>query len=213
MKHPARFSDAILPLLDFMLPDEGRVLDPFAGTGRIHELATATRVTVGVEIEPEWAAMHPDTIVGDSTGLSEMFDEASFDAICTSPTYGNRFADHHKARDGSVRRSYTHDLGRQLHVNNSGAMHWGNAYRTLHTTVWAQCHNVLKPGGVLVLSISDHIRKGSPQGVHLWHVGKLGQLGFEIQAMSPIATQRLRHGENGDQRVSHEWVIRFGRRK
>lgn len=213
MKHPAKFSDALLPVLDFFLPDEGLVLDPFAGVGGVHKLRTDTRMTVGVEIEPEWAMQHEGTQVGDSTRLSEMFPEGTFDAVCTSPTYGNRLADHHNARDGSVRRSYTHDLGRTLHVNNSGAMHWGEAYRMLHAAVWAQCFHVIKPGGTFVLNISDHVRKGSPQGVHLWHVSKLGQLGFELQAMAPVETRRLKYGENTEQRVSHEWVIKFGRRK
>jgi hypothetical protein len=47
-----------------------------AGTGVIHELPNET---IGVEIEPEWASMHPDTIVGDATRLP--FPAESFDAV------------------------------------------------------------------------------------------------------------------------------------
>lgn len=80
-----------------MLPETGRVLDPMAGAGRCHELATDTRTVVGVEIEPEGAATHPNTRQGDATKLR--FKDASFDAVFTSPTYANRFADKHFNKD------------------------------------------------------------------------------------------------------------------
>lgn len=71
--HPAKFSDKILDKIAEHLPTEGVVLDPFAGTGRIHELATAERRTVGIEIEQEWAETHADTIHADALdALSDM---------------------------------------------------------------------------------------------------------------------------------------------
>lgn len=104
--HPAIFSDAILPVLARMLgPEHRRVLDPFAGVGRIHELRGLVDwelVTIGVEIEPEWATVHTDTQVGNALALP--FASGVFDAVITSPTYGNRLADH-RARDGSYRHS------------------------------------------------------------------------------------------------------------
>lgn len=74
-----------------------RVLDPFAGIGRIHDLPARMADTIGVELEPEWAACRSRTIVGDATALP--FGDASFDAVITSPCYGNRVSDHHEARD------------------------------------------------------------------------------------------------------------------
>lgn len=118
--HPAKFSSSILTVLAGLVQPEWRILDPFAGTGRVHSLGSNTW---GVEIEPEWASMHPRTIVGDALHLP--FAAKSFDAVITSPTYANRLADHHEAKDGSVRHSYRHDLGRPLHPSNSGQLQWG----------------------------------------------------------------------------------------
>ena len=99
VKHPATYSPTIVAALATILDKHvpaGRVLDPFAGIGGIHKVATAARLTVGIEIEPVWSDTHADTILGD--------------AIVTSPTYGNRMADSRIARDGSYRRSYSHDM-------------------------------------------------------------------------------------------------------
>lgn len=110
LDHPAKFSapvlGAILDLLDtHAAPDDPkgppklRALDPFAGPGGVHELMEerAWLMTEGVELEPEWAAAHPRTRQGDALALP--FETASFDALITSPCYGNRMADKHEARD------------------------------------------------------------------------------------------------------------------
>jgi DNA modification methylase len=212
--HPAKFSPEILEVLDGILPAEGVVLDPFAGVGGIHDLQTAERWTIGVEIEPEWAAAHLATRVGSALNLT-FFDE-TFDAVATSPCYGNRMADSHDAQDGSYRRSYTHDLRRltgdperKLHPDNSGLMQWGPEYQAFHALAWAECYRVLKPGGMMVVNISDHIRGGEAQGVHLWHAATLGATGFEPVMGIPVATKRHRRGENHEARVGEEWVLVF----
>ena len=98
--------------------------------------------------------MHPGTIVADALALP--FPDGAFDAIVTSPTYGNRYADHFTPKEGTewTWRSYTLDLGRKLHPNNSGQLQWGPEYRTFHTRAWAQAVRVLCPGGRFVLNIS-----------------------------------------------------------
>lgn len=103
--HPAKFSKALLALLGRMLTAEVaavgplRVLDPFAGPGGIHELAQEGVETFGVELQPEWAAAHPDTICGSVLELPSIFPAGTFSALCTSPCYGNRMADHHQAEE------------------------------------------------------------------------------------------------------------------
>ena len=71
----------------------GLILDPFAGTGGVHHLASEKYRTIGVEIEAAWATIPCDTIQGDALALP--FGDHSFDCVVTSPVYGNRFSDHH----------------------------------------------------------------------------------------------------------------------
>ncbi len=205
ISHPARYSKKVLAIMAEELEGYVKVLDPFAGTGLIHELAEFGHVTWGVEIEPEWADMHSNTFIGDATDL--MFHNESFDAIAVSPTFGNRMADHHVAKDDSVRRSYTHDLGRTLHPNNSGQMQWGPAYCLLHKKAWKEAVRVLRPGGVFVLNVKDHIRKGERQKVSVWHLDTLLDLGLEVINMIPVPTRGFRVGENRDLRTLCEFVI------
>jgi len=206
-KHPAKFSDDVVTAMLAMLPKKALILDPFAGTGRVHLLSGRGHKTVGCELELEWASMHRNTIQADALNLP--FKDDSFDCIATSPTYGNRFADSHEAKDGSERRSYTHDLGRKLHQNNSGSLHWGDAYRDFHERAWAESLRVLRPGGTFILNISDHIRGGERMPVSAWHTRTLQSLGLSLMGQTDVATPRLRHGENSRARMDSEHVLKF----
>jgi SAM-dependent methyltransferase len=230
-RHPAKYSQQLMPALASSLVGCRNVLDPFAGTGRIHELngwvvnqetgsrrnrvnigdtsITLELETYGVELEPEWAEMHPRTIQGNALYLP--FLNESFDAICTSPVYGNRMSDHHDAKDTSRRNTYTHALGRKLHPDNSGTLQWGEAYRDFHLRAWAESIRVLRPGGRFVLNIKDHIRGGDVMPVTQWHTDALSGLGLVLAAQKQIETPGNRQGENGDLRIPHEWVIVFFR--
>lgn len=207
--HPATFSAPILELLADVTPAGWArpLLDPFAGTGKIHALGGDT---FGVELEPEWAAMHPRTIQGDATALP--FAPGSFACVATSPCYGNRFADSHTARDGSLRRSYTHDLraitgdpDRKLASGSAGSMHWGPKYRALHEAAWAECFRVIAADRWLIVNISDHYRAKELQGVPAWHRSAIERVGFVHVETHLVPTQRLRHGANRE-RVEHEEV-------
>ena len=206
VSHPARYSKELLPIFAKLLKGYDVVLDPFAGTGLIHELPNQT---IGVEIEPEWAALHPDTVVGSALELP--WEDGEFDAICTSPTYGNRLADHHNASDPERRRSYTHDLGRPLALDNSGHMQWGPVYRSFHEYAWAEAVRVLRPGGRFVLNIKDHIRNGVQQPVAAWHVATLCGLGLRYHAelSQGVKTDELKQGANAEARAGQELVLVF----
>lgn len=265
--HCAKFSPPVLAAVRSVLADvcppaglwPTRVLDPFAGVGGIHQLRAAGYETVGVELEPEWACASQWTIVGDSRGLP--FPDGRFDAVVTSPAYGNRMADSYDGSrdlctacrgagkkfecrfghvpedpsegpdcpacgavmdllaceaDGCVdglapsqRYTYRISLGRALSDGNGGGLQWGPAYRALHTSVWAECVRVLRPGGWLLLNISDHYRKKVLQGVDLWHAAVLGRFGLDLVRQLPISTSRNGNGANRDLRDSCEWLLVF----
>lgn len=215
-KHPAKYSDPILDRLRVLVQAERRrvlgrthdgpllVLDPFAGVGRIHRLAytgpgPGQIRTVGVECEGEWAACHPysggqGTLRGDAfEWLPRLARNGDMpDVVVTSPTYGNRFADHHNAQDGSRRRSYTHDIGHDLHPNNSGRLHWGPLYWAFHVEAWRLVFATLRPGGLFLLNVSDFQRQRRMVHAVEWHRGAAMGAGF-ITAGSDahVTTQRL----------------------
>ena len=203
MKHPAKYSDCLLPVFREMLNGCEKIFDPFAGTGKLRSVFANCTL---LEIEPEWAEMS-GAIVGDATNMP--FMDGEFDAICTSPTYGNRMADHHDAKDTSQRNTYRHVLGRELSKNNSGAMQWGTGYRELHKKAWLECYRVLKPNGLLCLNISNHIRKGVEIDVTGWHIETLRNIGFFVIEHRKIETKRQRMGQNGKSRCQYESVILF----
>jgi tRNA G10 N-methylase Trm11 len=133
----------------------------------------------------------------------------SIDAIVTSPTYGNRMADHHVAKDASRRNTYTHAIGRQLHSDNSGAMQWGDKYRAFHQQALHEFWRVLRPGGRMVINMKDHIRKGERQYVVRWWILAATRAGFRMVHGEEIELPGNRHGENGHVRVPGEQIMVF----
>ena len=211
MKHPAKFSDNLLDVIDEWLEGaEGILLDPFAGTGKVHRLATSKLYTVGVELEPEWAELHPRTIIGNSHGKLP-FRDNSIDYIVTSPVYGNRMSDHHEAKDASYRNTYRHTIGRPLHPANSGQLQWGEKYKDFHIKCWWEVTRVTKPDASFILNTSDHIRKGELQPVTNWHQKVLEFFGWEIKTSQDCTTRRNRAGANSQIRPSSENLTHFVR--
>ncbi len=190
---------------------KGVALDPFAGEGKVHGLQRSGLRTVGIELEPEWANVHPQTIMGNALHLP--FPDNTFNAIVTSPTYGNRMADSHNAKDDSRRHTYTHRLGRKPHEDNSGVMQWGPAYRHFHLKAWIETWRVLKTRSKKTrafINISNHIRGGEEIDVTGWHVDALQVVGFKLLHVRTVETERLRDGENGELRCPHESILVLG---
>ena len=108
--------------------DQARILDPFAGTGRVFYLLDELPGLhiAAIELE-EWPDMHPAVQLGNALHLP--FPAGSFDAVATSPTYGNRMADHHNACYKQPRwHTYSaHARPRTFTPNNSGANAMGRA--------------------------------------------------------------------------------------
>jgi hypothetical protein len=214
--HPAKFSDPILVELEDILctylPDGGKVLDPFAGVGRIHELRDRMPdvETWGVEIEREWAEQSPYTVTGDSRDLSSLKPLGPWDAIVTSPAYGNRMADSYDGRDGSKRYTYRIALGRPLSDANAGGVHWRHdKYRQLHSEVWAECARTVRPGGLVIINVSNFMKLDVEQLVVEWHTQSWLNLGFKLIEARRVVTARMKNGANRDARVDGEMLLVF----
>ena len=113
---------------------------------------------------------------------------------------------------GTTRHTHRIALGGELRDDNAGAMHWGSEYRSFHVAVWAEAVRVLKPGGVFVLNISDHIRGGVRQPVTAFHIDALTGAGLRLIDLEAVETPRNRNGANAAARVRHEYVIVFEKR-
>lgn len=216
--NPAPFSEEILEELALILNDYVdavqhpiKLLDPFAGTGKIHQLATPRIKTFGVELEPEWAAWHQATEIGDALHLR--WRRNTFNVVATSPVYPNRMTDHHNAGDGSFRRTYKHFLGRDPSEGSSTVLPWGPTYQAFHFVALHEMNRVLKPGGLLIINVSNHFKtvaKGEDpqeQMVCEWYAQTIMNMGYYLHEAIRVSTRRFRYGENYKNRVNGELII------
>lgn len=219
--HPAKFTEVILDVIGDLVLQEAarrpvRVLDPFAGTGKIHELHHPPNVkTFGVELEPEWARQHVRTVVGNALYLSHLpICTEPFEVIATSPTYGNRMADHHEAKDKSKRMTYRHQLGRMPHRDSSTTLGWGPKYWDFHARAWDEVNRVIAPDGLFILNVKNFYRTKRVKGVKVveevdvckWHLDFLTDMGYHCEASVVVPVRGMRMGANHTKRVNHEMV-------
>ncbi len=214
IKHPATYTNSFIPKFAELLIGCENVLDIFGGVGKLALIKEHgfTGKVVCNELEREWAETSPHNVdewhIGDAANM-EWAKSNSFDAICTSPTYGNRMADHHNAKDGSKRVTYKHFLGRDLNEANTGRMQWGEKYRQKHLEIYKECGRVLKNGGLMIVNVSDHIRKGQVVNVVEWHKQALTNFGMKLIDEIKIETPRMGFGQNAKSRVQHECILVF----
>lgn len=212
VSHPAVYTDLFIPKFAEILAGMGNVLDIFAGTGKIAKIKEhgfGGKIICN-EIEPEWAVCSRFPVdewhIGDAANMTWAKTE-SIESICTSPTYGNRMADHFNAKDNSRRITYRHTLGRELNRQNTGRMQWGESYRKKHIEVYGECIRVLKPNGLMIVNVSNHIRAGSEIMVVDWHKDALCASGFTFINQIEIETPRMKFGQNHKTRVSTESIL------
>lgn len=215
IRHPAKYSDEFLPIFAKKLKGTLKVLDPFAGTGKIGLIKQYgyKGIIYANDIESEWIELGRDKcdVISsiDAEQLPSIYTEGFFDAICTSPTYGNRMADHHNAKDGSKRNTYTHCLGHELKDGNTGKMQWGEEYRKKHFGIYKAIIPLLSSNGLFILNVSNHIRKGEEIHVSEWHKETLELLGMNLVMDIHINTRRCKFGANSNKRVEYEHIYVF----
>lgn len=118
-------------------------------------------------------------------------------------------ADHHVAKDGSKRITYTHYLGRQLNDENTGKMQFGNTYIDKHMRIYKHLFTLVKWGGYYILNVKNHIRKGVEVDVVGFHKKALSDVGFTEMCDLTIETPCMRFGRNGNKRINKEHIIKF----
>lgn len=217
VEHPAKFSDSVLTtiraIIQRIMDEEGvdhaTVLDPFGGVGKIHDIASPFIHTHTIELEWEWCEVAASKGPSVCMDMFNFYPQLPFNFVATSITYGNRMADHHDARDGSKRNTYKHVLGRDLSVNNSGALQWGAEYRDFHRRAFRKIRDEFlcgENGGYFILNTKDHIRKDEVQGLTEWCGLWLSNNGFTRVARSFVPSKGNGEGQNGQTRVAGEWV-------
>lgn len=111
------------------------------------------------------------------------------------------------------RYGYANSLNRDPSDGSSAAMQWGPAYRTFHAPLpllWAR-HTT--DDAVAIINISDHVRGGQEQGVHLWWASAMVSSGaWRYETAIPVVTPRQRNGANREARVGCEWLLVYTRR-
>lgn len=243
--HPAPFSKVILDRLREMLAEEEgvRALDPFGGTGRVLcALPSGSAATI-IEIEESYViegmdwlqelAPHPgrmlkahydvpgyarpvkyEWIIGDSRKVLRR-RKGTYNWLITSPTYGNRFSDGYRAKEGTVCRSYAQSKGGPLEKANTGRFKFMSPeYQTLNAEVMAAAIERMEPGGNILINVSDFYRtakKGEQPkrvGVVAWWIELMSDLGCPLYSAEPVKTRRFKKGENRH-RVDYEMILWF----
>lgn len=185
VRHPAKYSAALRPVIAELISRQTGVVDQFGGVGGIHSVAEEAGVplSIAVEIELEWASQWESTddrftICGDSRNLASLIQGTGrlVDAVAFSPDYGNRMADHHEAKDKSKRNTYRHYLGRMPSEGATTVTYFqkggkNTQYEEMHAAIWKQVHSLMTgPSATgspshrrVVCNVSDFLRTQSSE--------------------------------------------------
>ncbi|MDA8292205.1 MAG: DNA methyltransferase [Actinomycetota bacterium] len=153
------------------------VVDVMAGIATtVVEAALLGRRAIGVEVEPRWAALATANLdhmldpgqrhlaevrVGDARRLGDVAGDltGTVDLVCTSPPYACDVGNMDKTNWGAGgdlcptdTRNYSTDKDNLGHAR-------GAAYEQAMAEIYAGCHALLRPGGILV-TVTKHTRRG-----------------------------------------------------
>ena len=228
--HPATYPDAALTLIRKAWSVEaanlGRrpvVVDPMAGVGTIRRVIMDA---ICVELEREWCEQIPayptDVFVGDA-GMIEPV--SALDMVVVSPPWANRLADAKYAGSPAdiasgggartKRRTYRIHLGRDLTAGSVAAMQWrgdGSEFCAAVVRALKPWVEALRPGGLLLVDIADHMRNGVWEPVCSTLASTIvGVLPVELSAVTPVDAPRFTAGAAKGRVRMPELLIGFRR--
>jgi hypothetical protein len=175
--HPAKMLPAIAARAISTYTEPGDlVLDPMAGIGStLIEAMHLGRDAIGVEYEQQWATLarlnlehatsqgatgHGEVICGDARHLPGVIDASARGLVAlvlTSPPYGPSLHGQVDAKPGQgVRKShdrYSKDPANLAHVGLAGLLE-------AMGTVFTGCARVLRPGGMVAMTVRPWWRHG-----------------------------------------------------
>jgi modification methylase len=175
--HPAKMLPAIAARAIATYSNPGDlILDPMAGIGStLIEAVHLGRDAIGVEYESEWAALarlnlahakaqgatgHGEVVCGDARHLPGVIDASARGLVAmvlTSPPYGPSLHGQVKAQPGKgVIKShdrYSKDPANLAHVGLAGLLE-------AMGTVFTGCAQVLRPGGIVAMTVRPWWRSG-----------------------------------------------------
>jgi len=153
------------------------VVDVMAGIATtVVEAALLGRRAIGVEVEPRWVALAEANLdhmldpgqrplaevrVGDARKLGDVAGDltGTVDLVCTSPPYACDVGNMDKTNWGaggdlcpSDARNYSTDKDNLGHAR-------GAVYEAAMADVYAGCHELLRPGGILI-TVTKQTRRG-----------------------------------------------------
>lgn len=125
--HPATYSTGVIDKMADLCRryEVTSVLDPMAGNGQaLAAMCAGLEIPwAGVEIEPEWAAARDEIVCADARRLP--YPDRSWDAVLTSPAYGNRMGDQY--------------LGNAANEKCRACMGEGKVQKAHDLEVWETC--------------------------------------------------------------------------
>jgi len=185
--HPAPFSFSdITKLVRYFTKQNGKVLDPFLGTGStIKACLELEREGFGIELSPKWCEVtrqrlleesnyeidEDHLICGDSRNLKDYFDKNFFDLIVTSPPYWNILAKKdHKANERVLNGQATKYSENDFDLGNITGYH---KFLDELSRILLNCYDILKPGKYMNVIVSDFRHKSEFFAFHADLIAKL----------------------------------------
>jgi DNA modification methylase len=181
MRHPAKFPESLAQeFIEFFTRRGQTVFDPMAGTGSALAAALrAGRNSVGIELNPTYAAIAEDVIneerlalgesgpglqvrviVGDAAKAAELVEGDVFDYILTSPPYWDMLHARGAHTQRTRRASPELDVIYSDDPDDVGNIADYDAFLRRLTAIYAGLHPLLKPGGYMTIIVKNVKKKG-----------------------------------------------------